>query len=136
VEFEQKGEQRVAYEEGLLRRLSSDLILRYGRGFSRQNFQQMRQFYLLYPSKQICPTPSGILHAASIELSSGDLAGSFRAALVRLPNKVMAAKYRTALPAEKELAAEIKRTHEVFEGRKRFLLPLHRKATSAVKGKK
>jgi predicted nuclease of restriction endonuclease-like (RecB) superfamily len=30
-------------------------------GFSRQNLQQMRQFYLLYPPERICQTPSGEL---------------------------------------------------------------------------
>jgi len=33
-----------------------------------------------------------------------------RKALEGLPNKVMASEYRTALPDEKELAAEIERT--------------------------
>jgi predicted nuclease of restriction endonuclease-like (RecB) superfamily len=38
-----------------------------------------------------------------------------RYALDRLPNKVMAAEYRTYLPAEKELAAEIERTRALLE---------------------
>lgn len=59
VEFEQKGEKRAAYGEDLLERLSSDLGKRYGRGFSRQNLQQMRQFYLLYLPEKICQTVSG-----------------------------------------------------------------------------
>ena len=46
VESEQKGEKRAAYGEELLERLSVDLGERFGRGFSRQNLQQMRQFYL------------------------------------------------------------------------------------------
>jgi predicted nuclease of restriction endonuclease-like (RecB) superfamily len=59
-----------------------------------------------------------------------------RYALDRLPNKVMAAEYRTALPKEKELAAEIERTRAVLERERSFLLPLYRKATCAGKGKK
>jgi len=59
VESEQKGESRAAYGEELLERLSADLSRRHGRGFSRQNLQQMRQFYLLYPPEQICQTVSG-----------------------------------------------------------------------------
>ena len=43
-----------------------------------------------------------------------------RYALEGLPNKVMAAEYRTALPDEKTLAAEIRRTQEVLQGRKRI----------------
>jgi predicted nuclease of restriction endonuclease-like (RecB) superfamily len=42
-----------------------------------------------------------------------------RYALEGLPNKVMASEYRTALPDEKELAAEIERTQALLEDRKR-----------------
>ena len=45
-----------------------------------------------------------------------------RYALEGLPNKVMAAEYRTALPDEKTLAAEIRRTQEVLEERKALSL--------------
>jgi predicted nuclease of restriction endonuclease-like (RecB) superfamily len=45
-----------------------------------------------------------------------------RYALDGLPNKVMAAEYRTALPDEKELAAEIERTQVMLQGRKRITL--------------
>jgi hypothetical protein len=69
VEFEQKGEKRAAYGEELLERLSADLNKRYGRGFSRQNLQQMRQFYLLYLPEQIFQTLSGILQTPPAELS-------------------------------------------------------------------
>jgi predicted nuclease of restriction endonuclease-like (RecB) superfamily len=47
-----------------------------------------------------------------------------RYALERLPNKVMAAEYRTALPDEKELAAEIERTQALLQDRKRITLTL------------
>ena len=59
VETEQRGERRAAYGEELLVRLSADLIKRYGRGFSRQNLQQMRQFYIFFQPEGICQTPSG-----------------------------------------------------------------------------
>lgn len=45
-----------------------------------------------------------------------------RYALEGLPNKVMASEYRTVLPNEKELAAEIGRTQALLEGRKRLAL--------------
>ena len=41
-----------------------------------------------------------------------------RYALEGLPNKVMASEYRTALPDEKELVAEIKRTQVLLQTRK------------------
>jgi predicted nuclease of restriction endonuclease-like (RecB) superfamily len=45
-----------------------------------------------------------------------------RYALEGLPNKVLAAEYRTALPDEKELAAEIERTQALLEKRKRIAI--------------
>jgi len=59
VEQEQGGQHRAAYGESLLQQLSVDLTSRFGRGFSRQNLQQMRQFYLTWPTGQICQTASG-----------------------------------------------------------------------------
>ncbi len=60
VHYEQKGSARADYGEALLARLSMDLTVVLGRGFSRQNLQQMRLFYLAYPSPQKCQTVSGI----------------------------------------------------------------------------
>ena len=44
-------------------------------------------------------------------------AGVARYALEGLPNKVLAAQYRTALPSEKTLAAELERTRKMLEAR-------------------
>ena len=60
VEFEQSGEERAEYGTALLERLAEDLTGRFGRGFSRQNIQNMRLFYVAYPPGQIRQTPSGI----------------------------------------------------------------------------
>jgi predicted nuclease of restriction endonuclease-like (RecB) superfamily len=49
VEFEQGGNARATYGKGLLERLSRDLTLRHGKGFSRSNLTRFRQFYLAYP---------------------------------------------------------------------------------------
>lgn len=57
VEFEQGGKQRAEYGERLLKRLATDLTAKHGRGFSRQNLQQMRSFFLDW---EICQTVSGI----------------------------------------------------------------------------
>jgi len=45
VEFEQKGKERAEYGSGLLERLSKDLSLLHGKGFSLSNVKRMRQFY-------------------------------------------------------------------------------------------
>ncbi len=58
IEFEQKGKERADYGKELLRMLSKDLTIKYGKGFSRSNLQYMRLLYLKYPK---CQTLSGKL---------------------------------------------------------------------------
>lgn len=58
VEFEQGGEQRAVRGQQLLQRLSVDLATRFGRGFSVDNLEQMRLFYLAYPPQRISETLS------------------------------------------------------------------------------
>jgi predicted nuclease of restriction endonuclease-like (RecB) superfamily len=58
VEFEQGGERRAAYGQELLRRLSSDLTKRFGRGFGPVNISQMKKFYLTWTDEQIFQTAS------------------------------------------------------------------------------
>ena len=70
VEFEQGGEDRATYGEALIQRLAVDLTHRFGRGFSRQNLQQMRAFYLAWPIGQICQTASGISSPITQTLSA------------------------------------------------------------------
>ena len=77
VEFEQSGEERAEYGAALIERLAEDLTGRFDRGFSRQNVQNMRLFYLSYPIEKICQTLSGISDAASIELGFDDLLTAF-----------------------------------------------------------
>ncbi len=52
VEFEQKGEIRADYGTELLKNLSKDLTINYGKGFSRSNLTYMRKFYLAFPNFQ------------------------------------------------------------------------------------
>ncbi|WP_239520986.1 DUF1016 N-terminal domain-containing protein, partial [Klebsiella pneumoniae] len=52
VEAEQQGKRRAGYGEQLIERLASDLTQQFGRGFSRQNLQQMRSFFLTRPIRQ------------------------------------------------------------------------------------
>lgn len=49
VEFEQKGSTRAEYGTSLLDKLSKDLSIRHGKGFSLSNVKRFRQFYLVYP---------------------------------------------------------------------------------------
>ena len=77
VEFEQSGEERAEYGAALIERLAEDLTGRFDRGFSRQNVQNMRLFYLSYPIEKIRQTLSGISEAASIGLGFDDLLVAF-----------------------------------------------------------
>jgi predicted nuclease of restriction endonuclease-like (RecB) superfamily len=56
-EQEQRGGERAGYGERIVVQLARDLSARFGRGFSRANVFQMRQFYLTYRAK--VQTPSG-----------------------------------------------------------------------------
>lgn len=53
---EQRGEDRAAYGEKLLKNLSKDLTAEFGNGFSYANLRMMRQFYRTYPDFEICYT--------------------------------------------------------------------------------
>lgn len=64
VEQEQEGLDRAAYGEELVTRLARDLSARFGRGFSRSNVFQMRQFFLAY--RERIQTASGFLEEGSI----------------------------------------------------------------------
>jgi predicted nuclease of restriction endonuclease-like (RecB) superfamily len=58
VTFEQGGQERAAYGEALIERLSADLSALFGRGFSKQNLWQMRAFHLAWPARHIAQTLS------------------------------------------------------------------------------
>jgi predicted nuclease of restriction endonuclease-like (RecB) superfamily len=58
VEVEQDGQIRADYGSRLLVELSKELTRQLGRGYSRSNLQNMRNFYLTYP---ICQMASGKL---------------------------------------------------------------------------
>ena len=49
VEFEQGGKSKATYGKGLLPKLSKDLTLAHGKGFSLSNLIRMRQFYVVFP---------------------------------------------------------------------------------------
>ena len=75
VEFEQSGKKRAAYGTALIERLAADLTQRFGRGFSRQNIQQMRLFYRSHPSGQIQQAVSGELTESSQQQIRQTLSG-------------------------------------------------------------
>ena len=58
VEFEQQGKKRADYGTALLKTLSTDLTSSFGRGFSVDNLENMRRFYLTYQHGPKSETPS------------------------------------------------------------------------------
>ncbi len=79
VEFEQKGNERAEYGTQLFDRLSKDLTMQYGKGFSRSNLLYMRKLYLNFP---ISETLSHILtwsHYFEILKADSDLEIGFYA---------------------------------------------------------
>ena len=82
VEFEQSGEERATYGANLIEKLATDMTRRFGRGFSRQNLWQMRQFGLAYPPERILQTLSGeseqpLPRSLNLQTASGDSSGTF-----------------------------------------------------------
>jgi hypothetical protein len=78
VELEQGGQERAAYGTTLLKRLSSDLVARFGRGFSLRNLEQTRNFHLAWPPEQISQTLSAksMTRQVSQPLSAGSVTSS------------------------------------------------------------
>lgn len=52
VEDEQQGKERAEYGRGILKELSSKLSVEFGKGFSVQNLENMRKFYLMYSQNE------------------------------------------------------------------------------------
>lgn len=95
VEFEQAGEERAAYGTALLQRLSSDLSCRFGRGFSVDNLENMRRFYLAY-STAISETASRICDQEPISETVSGISLTSSAGLPGAALQVLSA--RLALP--------------------------------------
>lgn len=89
VEFEQGGEKRAEYGKGVLKEISQKLTERFGKGFSVDNLQNMRQFYLTY-RKSIYETVSRksvSQKSETVSRKSADMIGSYSAVMQVLSEK-------------------------------------------------
>ena len=77
VEFEQKGEAKAEYGKELLTRLSKDLTVEYGKGFSRSNLFQIRNFYLKFPKIQTLSEQLSWSHYVELIKADSDLELNF-----------------------------------------------------------
>ena len=73
VEEEQHGETRAAYGKAQMKTLSEELQKEFGKGFSVNNLQNMRQFYLAYPISQTESAVLPISETLSRKLETSDL---------------------------------------------------------------
>lgn len=77
MEDEQKHESRAEYGKQTLKTLSKALSEEYGKGFSRSNLQNMRQFYLAYPKCQSVTGKLSWTHYCELLLISDEQKRSF-----------------------------------------------------------
>jgi len=110
VEFEQGGQERAARGQQLLQRLSKDLGQRFGRGFSVDNLEQMRLFYLADPSRRIPATLSR--NSSRVRPSRN------QRAMLEKGVRPMTGEYRTVRPDVKLLETELEKTQRELEARR------------------
>lgn len=77
VEFEQDGNARATYGEGLMRKLSKRLTLQLGKGYSLSNLHNMRRLYLYYPKIQTVSGKLGWSHWCELLELDDDLERQF-----------------------------------------------------------
>ena len=69
VEFEQQGNAKAKYGTSLLTNLAKILQAKVGRGYSRPNLNNMRKFYLLYPTCQTSDNSDSLICQTSDKLT-------------------------------------------------------------------
>lgn len=77
IEFEQEGEEKAEYGERLIEKLSLDLKLRFGKGFSKSNITYMRLFYLKYNKSETLSHQLGWSHYFELLKIEDDIERSF-----------------------------------------------------------
>ena len=115
VEYEQQGKSRAAYAKEILLTLSGKLTNTLGKGFSVDNLENMRKFYLLYKddytkhvSKNIISEPV----ARKLELSPFKLTWTHYVMLLRIDNPMERKFYEIEAAAENWSKRELQRQYE------------------------
>ena len=72
AEFEQGGQGRADYGEGIVKKLAADLTRRLGRGFGFSHVKTMRQFFLAYPRPNIGQSPIGQSRKSKLQSLIGE----------------------------------------------------------------
>lgn len=126
VEEEQGGNDRAKYGENLLNGLSTALTEEFGKGFSRTNIQQMRNFYLAYRKQQmpsvklkkelsapiIEENPNEVLaKIRALDMPSFELSWSHYLTLIRIDNKLERQFYEIEAAKNNWSVKELKRQY-------------------------
>ena len=77
IRYEQRGNEKAEYGTLLLDKLSKDLKLRFGSGFSKSNVYLMRQFYLKYRKFQTLSGKLSWSHYSELLSIDDDLSRQF-----------------------------------------------------------
>jgi predicted nuclease of restriction endonuclease-like (RecB) superfamily len=104
VEFEQGGNAKAEYGSELLDKLSKDLTLAYGKGFSRTNLKNFRKFYLTFQKIQ---TASGQFEIS--QTLSDQLTWSHYSEILKADNDLEISFYINQCEKENWSVRELKR---------------------------
>ena len=124
VEFEQNGKDRAEYGTGLLLKLSKDLTVAYGKGFSKSNLVYMRKLYQTFPKSETLSHQLTWSHYFEILKSDSELEISFYVKECELENwSVRELKrqmksmlfHRIALSKDKEAVLQLSKSGEIIE---------------------
>jgi len=77
IKFEQSGNSKAEYGKHLIEKLSRDLKIRYGKGFSRSNLNYMRKLYTKYPACETLSHKLSWSHYYELLKIEDDLAREF-----------------------------------------------------------
>ena len=101
VEEEQQGESKAAYGKGVIKSLSVALQQEFGKGFSVDNLENMRRFYLVYSNSETLSRKS--------ETPDFQLSWSHYQMLLRIDNKEERAFYEIEAAQNNWSLRELKR---------------------------
>jgi hypothetical protein len=115
VEYEQQGSKRAVYAKETLINLSGKLTTASGKGFSTDNLENMRKFYLVYKEdyiKHISKNQKSGTVFRKLSLSPFKLRWSYYILLANIDNSIERKFYEIETIAENWSVRELKRQYE------------------------
>lgn len=135
IEQEQQGKKRAGYGEKIIENLSKSLNDELGSGMSEAHLKNCRQFFLTFSEKQICYTLCSELSWSHLRLimrldtekernyyptigiifCADKDESVVKYSVLSESEQIFASKYKTVLPTEEELSAELDRNRRFLE---------------------